>query len=559
MSIIKIPPSGGGGGGGSGFANPATTNLDMGSYDIVFEGGNSQWDVFPSGGDDTVAIQAAITAASTAGGGIVQLYQGTYTISDAITWPNTANYVILQGKGQSTIINAEIPLENPPANPWAFDLLGAGINSYACNNTTIGGTSVTTTTAGNAANFQAGDVVRLEGLDPDGVANYQENKVVTATAGTGVITLLYKLDETMTSVQIRNYRNGHYNGIKSLSIYHPGASNGAHTIGVRYQYRAFLKDLYTNGAVGSGGDGISLLTSIGTLVEDCVFDNYDVIELYPTVSDVVAPNGLHLQANLGLILNRVKVQNSGLSTQAQGASIIVGSPHVDCKFIDVTIEDSQKTGINFGSTTVLNRCDFSRVNIINSGNFGVYGSNAFYMKKTRFHQIRIDGTNSASGGAYPGFILINPTYSKGCSFTEIFTDNCAGEGMNLQNIKNFTMTACAAGTNVSAGILFYQCDNGTISGCSVNDTTNHGLYIWACTDLSINGGSFCSNGGKGIESLAGSSNITIVGVVAKNNTGNNLEMDATDSSFTIVGNDFGGTKAVYNTGSGHIITSNRDT
>lgn len=552
MSSFEWPPKGGSGGGGSGFQNPATEDLDMGAYNIEFAGGNSTWTVFPSGGDDTSAIQAAVTAAATAGGGVVQLFEGTYTITDAITWPVTANNVLLRGVGMGTIVNAEIPLEDPPTNPWAFDLLGE-IVLIAMNNTTIGDATITATTAAQAGSFQAGDVVRIEGTDPDSVKFFQEGVVVSADSGTGVITLQSPVSETLTSVSLRRYRTGKNNGIMDLSMFHPGALNGSHAIGLRYQYAPLLKNVYANGEEGSGGAGITIVYCTQAKLLDCVFEDFEVVEHYPTVLDDVNPVGLDLQDNLSLVMQRCIVRNCGLSSVSTGAGIQLGAAHVNCKFVDVVVEDSQKNGISIGSTSQLNNVEFRNVAVNNSNEFGLYAANGHKTKKVLFSEISIFGTNYGSGGSHPGLNLVGPAFSRFNIFKNIQTENCAGEGINVWSQDDFIIQGCTGQT-----ILIYQCENGTIADCAVNHQTGSGLYIWDCDDISVTGGSYCENGGRGILSEASSSNVTISGVVAKNNTGNNLELDATDSTFTITGNDFGGTGVVYSTGTGHKIWNNQD-
>lgn len=58
--------------------------------------------LFPSGGDDTTRIQAALNQVGAAGGGIVELSAGTFTISASLVHKS---YCSLRGQGNSTIIS----------------------------------------------------------------------------------------------------------------------------------------------------------------------------------------------------------------------------------------------------------------------------------------------------------------------------------------------------------------------------------------------------------------------------------------------------------------------
>lgn len=539
----------------AGLTNPLTADLIAGAFNIESAGGNSTWTVFPSGGDDTAALQAAVTAAATAGAGVVETFDGVYTITGAITWPSTANNVILTGKGSGTIFNVEIPKEDPPTNPWAFDLFGAD-TTYACNNVSIGGTSITTTTAGDAANFALDDVVRVEGSDPDGVLLYQINRVVSVDAGTGVVTLLWPIEDTLTSVVLRRYRTGKNNGIMNLSIYHPGSSNAAHSIGLRFQYRPVVKNIYMNGAVGSGGDGFTISHTSEALIQNILMEDYDVSEFYPTVLDEVFPNATVVQFDCGSIFDNIEIRNSGQSGATTTASLKFGSGLTKTQFRNIKLIDNQELGISIGSTAQLNKCKFLNFNISSSGNHGVYGG-SFSMKQCEFNSFIIDGTNYLVSASICGIHLQTPTYGKYNSFVNINTDNCGGEGMNIWGQDNARFIGCSGAANTGAGILLYQCEYVTVDGCSVNQSPNDGLWILDCDNVTINGGSFCGNTGRGMR-FGTSSNIVVCGAVAKGNTANNFQMETTDANFTITGNDFGGTGVVYSTGSGHIIADNQD-
>jgi hypothetical protein len=91
--------------------SPHTANdsVSIGTGNFITAGGNSTWVVLPAAGG--AGIQTAITAANTAGGGIIQLLAGTYAFSTAIVWPvNVANNVRLIGVGPETILASSVPV-----------------------------------------------------------------------------------------------------------------------------------------------------------------------------------------------------------------------------------------------------------------------------------------------------------------------------------------------------------------------------------------------------------------------------------------------------------------
>ena len=94
---------------------PMTGDLDMGTNDITNIGavrlkGDIQFDVKGYGAigdgttDDVTAIQAALDAANTAGGGTVFLPEGSYKITDNLTiYDNTT----FKGQGMATVIESQ--------------------------------------------------------------------------------------------------------------------------------------------------------------------------------------------------------------------------------------------------------------------------------------------------------------------------------------------------------------------------------------------------------------------------------------------------------------------
>lgn len=163
--------------------------------------------------DDRAAIQAAIDAASAAGGGTVLI-------------PHTPSYykirLALQAKSNVTILvpnNTTRIVCTADGDGARWPIYGiicfggySGANyarttAYAANAVTRSDESVTLTTAGNSANFAVGDVVVVETtstftVGTDVIPTWLQMNVVTASSG-GVVSLRRPINQTQSSVKLR--------------------------------------------------------------------------------------------------------------------------------------------------------------------------------------------------------------------------------------------------------------------------------------------------------------------------------------------------------------------
>lgn len=159
--------------------------------------------------DDCAAITAAMSALKSARGGTLYFPPGTY--NEASCGMFIPNNVVVQGAGiDATVIKAA---SNPCAINMAMTMTGADSSQWAAQNTTyaiktptLGGTTVTMTTAANARNFSAGSIILISG-DLHGTSFWYPGwftTVVNANATTGVITLAETLPlggSQLTTVQ----------------------------------------------------------------------------------------------------------------------------------------------------------------------------------------------------------------------------------------------------------------------------------------------------------------------------------------------------------------------
>ena len=163
--------------------------------------------------DDRPAVQAAITAACANGGGTVYFPDGTYLMNSyqsagaasAVlgTWANlriTCNNVALQLNAHASLIQSATgglgPLTGGSGGTFLFaigyDLTTESAENathYAINPTTANQSTITTTTASQAANFVAGDDIMIWIANGSYPCSAEMAKIVSANAGTGVITL----------------------------------------------------------------------------------------------------------------------------------------------------------------------------------------------------------------------------------------------------------------------------------------------------------------------------------------------------------------------------------
>jgi len=175
--------------------------------------GNFVTTVDPSAGG--AGIQAAMNAVNTAGGGIVQLLEGIYVISAAITPDVGMNNVEVRGVGEGTILQ-----HNGLGSFQVFLVQGTSVSSgVAANNVLISATTITTTVAANAAVFLVGDSVKIAGNGDDTFEEAEMNEVAIAgDGGTGIVGLKYPIRRNITSVTLSGFRNGQNNKFKDFRM-----------------------------------------------------------------------------------------------------------------------------------------------------------------------------------------------------------------------------------------------------------------------------------------------------------------------------------------------------
>lgn len=206
-------------------------------------------------------------------------------------------------------------------------------SSYLFNTVTVGSLTVTTTTAGDAANFAAGNRILLWGRDqvgngyPPGVRYFEWNEVVSVNAGTGVITLRYPIKQSYNSL---------WHDIADLlasgkNVGKPRILNIDRTNG-KYAYYAEFRNLrFCNDTHGDPGYGLVIADTL--VVTNCIFESY----LYPsecrvaTYTDCTILGDTELDKLVG-DLTFIRCKFVGKVTNGGGVQ--------NCKFIDCTFTQS---------------------------------------------------------------------------------------------------------------------------------------------------------------------------------------------------------------------------
>lgn len=294
---------------------------------VVKNQGTEVWSVdkdgISSGGFVTVVkpseggagIQAAVNTIATAGGGIVQLLEGTYAVSTAITMPATANNVMIRGVGDSTIIQTT-------SVSHGFNFSTSPFDTSPINAVTATDTSIFMTTPGDATPYVAGDRVMIEGTDPSGRQERVFNIVKTAgNPSSGEIELVYPIYFSLSSgtftPQVTGMRNFNHLTVRDMKItaspFNPGYSavrithsyNALienitmenHSIGVNftnYSVRPTVRNCRINTGNIASSNGIFFSKATEILIEECIIEDIDNIGINFrfTCNDVVIKNCL---------------------------------------------------------------------------------------------------------------------------------------------------------------------------------------------------------------------------------------------------------------------------
>lgn len=211
---------------------------------------------------DTAVIQAAVTAAGSAGGGTVILSVGTYVVNAHITVPDK---VTVRGSGMdATTISFSVDLVGQAIFGFGGSVSGSDAAVLTAN-TSVG---VTGLTVGSTASLVAGSYYILgadSAFSTENPLRYKGEliRVFSVDSGTGITLYSFVRDiyttATAASIRLVSYHTG--NGISDLTIKNTAPATGT-TAGVTFQA---CKDVRVSNIRTEGLDnqGINLVECLG--------------------------------------------------------------------------------------------------------------------------------------------------------------------------------------------------------------------------------------------------------------------------------------------------------
>lgn len=514
-------------------------SVSLGTGNFIQAGGNGIWHVLPSSGG--AGIQTAIDAAALAGGGIIQLMEGTYAIPTMLTWPMDANNVWVRGVGPGTIIDSSVS-----GNNFVFRMEATLTDlNKVLNNTTRGGTSVTLTTAAQAATFAVGDLVSIRGTNGS-ISRCEINEVAVAgNGGTGVVGLKHGLQYSMTSATITRHNVGLNNKLSDMYIYH--SAGAAHALEFLRQWGPCVENVICDGNGFSAAYWIYTEYNVNAKILNCDIYNYDTIE---DNGGTLVGIGMKLTDEYGLTVQNLKLINCGTNvgaTAATGNSALhLEDIFENCSFNNVTITDADSEGVFIHGNIFMTNCSFNNFRVENSKLHQFYCGGGGSFKNVRFSGCEF------SRGAQKGVYVVTPAFG-GMSFVGChFIDNAADDALGLASVDGVTVSGCLFDGNLG-GVAASDCTNISITGnVAQNNGSVGGVFLSNCDDCSVVG-NVLSDNTYGIRSSGNSDDIVIVGNVARNCATASLSMDNSDNNFFISANDFRGGTVTLGTGTSHQV------
>lgn len=318
----------------------------------------------------SAAIQTAVNAASSAGGGRVRLLDGTYSVSSAIAVPSNVHVIgsgntILQAPNDATVLNL-------------MTMTGTGGTSTTiASNVAIGDISITLT---SDAALSVGDLVELTVTQvTTGYVWFTMSRVV-ALPGSNVMTIADPMPFAMTT---SDTSTGIYpitsvdNVVLRDLIFDGNGNSGSATRGLlaTYCYRCHFSNLFADDF--NNGAGIYLNHGFANSYDilktnDCGDANEDAIVVYGqsnmTAGDIIAERS----SGFGVGINYCTHSAFGkiIANYAQGRGIkMLGCLY--CSFESLIGNNSTSTGVAITLATQF--CDFANVKAFT--NRGGSGSN----------------------------------------------------------------------------------------------------------------------------------------------------------------------------------------
>jgi len=377
MSSFNYPPQGGGGSGGVSSWNSRTGVVVPASGDYTYDQITNAQRLFTavvvrnaSASVNVTNINAAVSAASVAGGGIVTLLVGEYNVNASIDFSGLNN-VFLIGSGYGTVIKAELggTWTNSSVIYCEGDIVGL---AFAVNNVTKGDTTITCTTASNASPILAGGTVIIQGTDAQGIADAEWHQLsINGNGATGVLTLKDKVRRTMTSVVITDATlNSQNNTFSNFRIDGSAATDSAGLIGLQCSnsLRTKVSRVWIENFSYTNQEAMRVNAGIEHTIEDVYILKCDSYAILCAVA-------------IGCNFRNVSIDTANVNGVLGGA-IQFSFSAADCDFQDIKIYNGNYDAFRITATT--SACRRIRVNGLDCSR--VLG-NGFYASGGGDHQL----------------------------------------------------------------------------------------------------------------------------------------------------------------------------
>jgi hypothetical protein len=467
--------------------------------------------VKPSEG--SAGITTAMNVAANLGGGVIQLLAGTYIVNSVIypTFLAPArgpSNIILQGVGASTILE-----HNGILTGAMIAFQGGYIFTRSINNITKNDTSITYPTPADAANILQGDYISLFGLDPDTSADAEYNiAAADGDADTGIVSLVYPIQKTLTTVTASGTRGGTNITIRDLRMTSSGPLTNSYAIDLTSTHQTTIERVQFDNFHSDSIAGIILLSGAGinNIVRECKFSN-------------IISGGINLAYQIGSQVLDCDFIGIAQNLGSSKASILLGTSNFDIEISRNVIHRSGcygiLTGAGTGSTT---RRVLINENLIKNTVSVAIGD---IQSETNVEDNIIEDTGTAPAITYIGDknIIIKGNTIKN-SATGIDGSNAAGSEIIISG--NNIITTSSVGLRCKSA-------NSLITNNIIKDSVNYGIWV--------QGGGCIVIGNR------------IIGVTG---TGTGIQVDTTDQNIISENMVTGATLGIDNSVDDSIITSN---
>jgi len=486
---------------------------------IVGSGGEGIFIVEPSEGG--AGIEAALEAAKTAGGGVVQLRAGTYSIIDDIE-PLGSDYmcgVTLRGVGPETVLSIDVN----NLTTAALSLVGGTLNvNQSISNVSAGDTSITFSTASNAGTVKAGDRLIIAGTDNESLTDvsYPHEAAADGNPGTGVVMLVNPIMKTFTSTTCAmnfptedNTIAAMNNAIEDLTVKMAVAPLSAAIFGIRILkqqdfkmrnivFEGFRNNLSSSGSavvqfdtcldpefsniriLGSTNEGILYNGTFGGVLQRCnIFQTgqQGAIVFSGTYDHLVDNHNVIVRSTTGInfigsnLSRRIKVDKNFIKDCTDAG---IASPGVTAiNDSEITLNVIEKGGSNGGIYLRSNRMqiiqnqfyhcalgiyqDAGSDSVIANNTFRFNGSYAVYLQAGSGHQVEANKMYGGIGGD-SAIVLAGISNNK---ISSNFINGITGKGISLtgDSDNNLIDANKISGTSSDAINIGNSCDNNLIS------------------------------------------------------------------------------------------------